>query len=304
MVKDVLVANPQSAKSEEVMTELDNRINPLPEYMLDEIEEGRYILGEKEIMEAAKSQYRHQQGIYINMLKAYYKNDAENIAYSDSLINLLNTINTPDAKYELVLEYLYRKEYNLASSVLNDIPGEFELSNMQQDVHQEYLSIYPIIEDMHMNGISVFGLDSTQYSTLDSLSVDIQSLPGAYARNILLFSNMGNYEEPYILPDTSLKNLVYFEEKTEYSNISAPKFKLYPNPSSEYVAVEYNLENEGCDGYITFTNNHGQEMQKIHVSAQKHSLIISTRDYPGGTYFVSLSCNEQHLETKKLIILH
>ena len=40
MIRDILVANPQSAKTPNVINYLDTKIDPLPDYMIDEIMQG------------------------------------------------------------------------------------------------------------------------------------------------------------------------------------------------------------------------------------------------------------------------
>jgi len=59
MIRDIMVANPQSAKSQGVINALNNRWDPMPEYMMDEIMAGKDSLGNKEIMEAHVNGYRH-----------------------------------------------------------------------------------------------------------------------------------------------------------------------------------------------------------------------------------------------------
>ncbi|MFW5751962.1 MAG: hypothetical protein ACOCW8_01345, partial [bacterium] len=55
MIRDVLVENPQAAKSEVVEQTLDERIDQLPAYMRWQIRNGLFQLGEKEAMEMHKS---------------------------------------------------------------------------------------------------------------------------------------------------------------------------------------------------------------------------------------------------------
>ena len=52
MIRDVLVANPQSAKSVEMMNMLDMRLYPMPQYMKDEILQGKNILSAKDQIES------------------------------------------------------------------------------------------------------------------------------------------------------------------------------------------------------------------------------------------------------------
>jgi hypothetical protein len=301
MVKEILVANPQAAKSEEVMTELDNRMNPLPDYMVSEIEQGKDTLGDKELMEASKSHYLHNRAMHMNMLKSIYKWDTLGLSYSDSLIALLSNENKVEAKYELAFEYIINGEYATASTVLNNIPNQFTLDDDQINTHQQYIAFMPIAIDLYQNNKSVMELDSTQFQLLDSLATDIYSFPSAFARNIMFFTGKLAYEEPYILPDTSLKAEALEKPYMAKENLP-PKFKIYPNPAGNYLVIEYNLEMEGCDGIVLFRDNMGKTVKAVNVSSDKYSMVISTSEIISGVYYVSLLCDEQLLATEKLII--
>ncbi|NQT76101.1 MAG: T9SS type A sorting domain-containing protein [Bacteroidetes bacterium] len=301
MVKEILVANPQSAKSEEVMSELENRINPLPDYMISEIEAGQDTLGNKELMEADKYHFKHQRAINMNMLKSIYKFGTNGTVYSDSLVSLLEDENNVEAKYELIFEYIRRGEYSTASTLATNIPNLIVLSDKQLATHQKYDSLTPIIIDVYQNYKSVFELDSNQINILVGLVEDTNSIPGIYARNILIFTDNYNYTEPYILPDTSLKS--EFIEKLPGSNsYDYPQFKLYPNPAGNYVNIEYNLEEKDCDSFVRITDNLGKTVKTITVSFKKNSVVVSTNDLNNGIYYVSLICNERNQITEKLII--
>lgn len=55
MITDILVANPQSAKSDRVMQEVYNRNNPLTNHQLNMINQGWFIQGAKEKLESKLS---------------------------------------------------------------------------------------------------------------------------------------------------------------------------------------------------------------------------------------------------------
>jgi hypothetical protein len=303
MVKDVLVANPQSAKSDKVMEELDNRMNPLPEYMVTEIEAGKDILGDKELMEASKSYFKHQRAINLNLLKQFYIFDTLETANSDSLVALLQNENTIAAKYELTFEYVRRGEYSLANAELSSIPNQFVLSDERYNTHQQYVNIMPVITDIHQNNKSVFDLDSLQIALLDSIAIDSNCKPGIYARNMLVYAGVMEYTEPYLLPDSSLK-AISSVDKLVGKRSMPPRFKVYPNPASGYIAIEYNIQQQGCDGHILLRDNLGKIVKTIPVSSNKHSFIIPTTGLSNGVYYLSLQCNNNHIATEKIAIQH
>jgi hypothetical protein len=55
MIRDVLVANPHSAKSDELINMLEYRTVPMPDYMMEQILAGEDTVSEKEVLEAKKA---------------------------------------------------------------------------------------------------------------------------------------------------------------------------------------------------------------------------------------------------------
>jgi hypothetical protein len=87
MIRDIMVANPQTAKSNELMDKLDERWNPLPEYMKAQILQGKSIVSIKEQLESELSAYKLQRAKAFNGLVRWFMNDTLNpVASSDSLV--------------------------------------------------------------------------------------------------------------------------------------------------------------------------------------------------------------------------
>jgi len=77
MVRDVLVANPQSAKSQEVLTKLDERAEPMPDYMMDQIMAGAEVAGTKETLELELSGHITERSEAYQNLYMHYKTQSE-----------------------------------------------------------------------------------------------------------------------------------------------------------------------------------------------------------------------------------
>jgi len=303
MVKEILVANPQSAKSGTVMTELDNRMNPLPDYMVNEIEQGELFLGEKENLESDKSSYLHRKSINKNKLFKLYREDYNGSTLRDSLIIYLSNEYNIRSKYELAFEYILKNDYTSGTSTISDIPVQFILDDVQYDLYQKYSGYYNLLNSLHQSNGSVVDLDASQITYLNTLMLDIYSEPGAYARNALLFNDLITYEEPYILPENTLK---IDEPGDDYSTekISLPPaFRLYPNPAKDYLTIEYNLEASSCNGYLEFWDLNGRLKCMLSLSSDKHSEIISTKDLNTGLYLCKLICNGEIIGSEKISIV-
>lgn len=303
MVKEVLVANPQSAKSDTVMLELDNRMNPLPDYMITEIEQGELILGDKENLESEKSYYLHRKSINKNKLIKLYREDYNGSTLRDSLISYLSNENNVRSKYELAFEYLLKDEYTSGSITISNIPIQFTLNNAQNILYQKYNGYYSLLYSLYQSNGSVLDLDANQIAYLSTLSPDIYSEPGAYARNALLFNNLITYEEPYILPENTLKFEDFGEDSFDDNTSKAPEFKIYPNPAKDYITLEYNLAENSCNGYLEFWDLQGRFIYRILLSSEKHSKIISTKDLNTGLYLCKLVCNGEIIGSERISIV-
>jgi hypothetical protein len=75
LIRDVLVANPQAAKNVEVLDLVENRMNPMPQYMKDQILNGQTTIGSKEVLEAERQQSKTNYNIALSMLVAEYSNE-------------------------------------------------------------------------------------------------------------------------------------------------------------------------------------------------------------------------------------
>ena len=88
MIRDVIAANPQSAKSDEVLNTLDSRFEPMPDYMMAQIMEGKKYLGAKEILEAKSRSWQQIRSKAKADLMREFLLDTNIVSPIDSLIVL------------------------------------------------------------------------------------------------------------------------------------------------------------------------------------------------------------------------
>ena len=76
----------------------------------------------------------------------------------------------------------------------------------------------------------------------------------------------------------------------------------FPNPSSDFSIIPYELPDGSNEGQIQLMNMQGKLIHTFRVDRNFNQLRINTAQYPKGTYLYKLLANDYSSNTKKLII--
>ncbi len=302
MIRDVMVANPKSAKSDILIDKLNERINPVPEYMKAQILQGRSILSLREETEADLSDYKDKETRILNKIISYYRNDTINpIASADSILKMYQSEDKLWAKYALAFEYLDRDDSINVISTLDTIYLNFELNEKQLVAHEDYEDYFEIITGVKSEGKSIYQSDSADiaglYEIYDNSNKDIKEK----VRNLLVAIDTLTYNEPYIFMDFTKLS----EANEEYNyllNFEGPDLlRVFPNPASNYIIVDYQLEMQ-TKGLIKISDISGNMIYRIKVSNIECQIVVDTRDWKPGVYIISLIKNDIGIESEKVSI--
>jgi hypothetical protein len=249
MIKEIMVANPQSAKSDKVLHALENRENELPDYMMDEILAGKDSIAHKEMLESDLSFWNLQKQVAMNQLINYYNKELV-VSGHDSIISLLEEADNLQDKYRLILAFLEKEDTISSNNILESIPDQYDLTTSQIVIHQHWAEFTEFINQIIQDSLTINELDSLQLESLLELS-SFEDQPGSLARNYLDYLGFAEISPYYLLPENQLKS---DHEKTppikNSSYYTDPFVKIYPNPAKNYLIVEYNLGNEFSNGTL------------------------------------------------------
>jgi hypothetical protein len=295
MIRDVMVANPQSAKSEELLKKLDERTNPVPEYMLGQILQGRNLVSTYEDLQSKLAFYSQQKAYLNKQLVRFYLNDTINPAALDSLIALYSTDNSLQSKYSLAFLLM---EQGTGLSVLNAIPQQFTLSAEEIVAHQKMVDYYNLLTEV-ASGVP----DSLQTEALYAIESTENGSASVYARNMLLALDAIEYNEPIILPD-----MLKSSEAIEYEKLlnTAKEFKyleVIPNPAKDYVIISWNLDKEPMAAKVSISGSLGNPVQEFSVTGIQDQKVLDTRSLKPGVYIATLYVNNRQLESVKFTII-
>lgn len=89
--------------------------------------------------------------------------------------------------------------------------------------------------------------------------------------------------EVYNLPGSSSNVNIQHENETSFIRHS------YPNPSSNFITIPYNLEHANVTGILNIYNSNGQVIESFNIDNYFDSILVDLSKYSPGTYFYSVS---------------
>lgn len=300
MTRDIMVANPQSAKKMDVMDELYNRTDPIPNDLMTEIENGKNIVDQKELLEAEKSELLLDISLHLNNIIHAYRTNSDSMR--DNLDSLFSSENNLYLKYEYIFSLLVQKDTIRAQHVYDSIPVLFELSGLQQTNYQnmgDYLNIY---KKSIINNIQ---WDTTSNMELRNICNLEKGQSSVFARNMLLMHDTFSYNEPILLPLIQEKSSKLINNEPYNKNkLMVEDLFCYPNPAREYVIVGYEFAKDFSNsGHLKLYTINGKLVLTKVLNKSKDQVLIDLRDIDSGEYILKMISSGKVKNTNKLIIV-
>ncbi|MFK7798458.1 MAG: hypothetical protein AB8E82_13480, partial [Aureispira sp.] len=237
-----------------------------------------------------------QVAYYANEVVFYYKNDTTNANW-DSLTVWLGKIPGLMAQYDLVEHYWKQGLYNQAFNQLDYIQDNYELVEVVYDNHRAYRSLKNILQTAYEENRNEALLDQEEVDQLRAIADNNYGFAAVYAANIVNFFYNYEYEYSPTLPTALQEKRKLLEEKTLTSNLV-----IYPNPSHTWAEVAYQLPEGQEEGLLKIISTNGQMMQEIPIYEPNGKLVLSTKKWVTGIYFVALCSEDELIEQTTLVV--
>lgn len=293
MLRDIMVANPHSAKSETLLQELDMRIEPMPEYMKDEILEGVFVLSAKELMEAKRDLDLQFYNYGFNRLLSASLTDTTPVPV-DTIMALLAADGSARSRLQQAWVLLEAGDTTNAANRMASLPNEISLSGIDVTEHEEQMAFMqwliqnPVIEE----------------EATDALTDFIQSPSNAVssaARSIMVAHNLLEYEESYLVPDLT-KSAEVKKHKAQAFSKSNEFIRIYPNPGKDFITLEYSLlDTFNSYSYEVF-DQAGKIVKNGSLGKSVDQTIIDTRDLTSGNYYITLISGSKNVASARFVI--
>lgn len=303
ILTEVLVANPQSAKSNKVMEAVDERDTLLTQNQYDQVMAGKLIAGAKEKLESRlTAAWSNRAFAMKNLVMAWHEDSLVNA--KDSIINLLENEEKVQAKYALVDEYLSIHDTISATSAYNAIDTDFDLNNEEYDNWLDYEDWLDYRLEQVNGGKGITEPDSLQLVSLYQLYNDSDNQLKATLRNLLRFADTLSYNEPYLTVDTSMKT-GNVRLRPSGSSKTHNELLIYPNPARNYFIIDFSGLNVDDDIVIVEVYSiDGKPLKELIINYASGFKVIDTRMWKSGSYVIALKGSGKIIGSKTMLVSH
>lgn len=284
---DILSANPDELDKDTLLSYLEQKENPLPEYMLEILRQFTNGVTYKTILrEDMAYYYTAKTQAAQDIIRSILNDSAFHVA---DYRNWLDNLGGLEADKKILASYLYENDTTSALQILDLIPGIYYLEGQELDDFNEYKELLEMQIAWNTEGKSLLQLDSLDFEILESYASNGTSPAGNMARNILEYANYQHYCN--CLESTDSSN---YKSSWHYYGLNKIKqnglfVSVEPNPAKTWVAFNYKLPNELSSGMLTISDISGKLIYQLTISGKAGQKVLNCDYMEPGVYYFTLS---------------
>jgi hypothetical protein len=306
MIRDVMVANPHNAKNEELMTKIEERSDPMPEYMKAQILQGRSLVSAFEDLQSKYAFYKQKRKeIYTQLVETYLNDTLNPESALDSLESLLASEHDLSAKYQQAALNVEQGAWGTGLDLINDIPIQFNMTEEELTENEQMEELYSMMAQLATEGKTMMDVSSAQLDELAAMEATETGTSSVYSRNILIDLDAMDYEEPILLPDAFKSAEVQQEQEVLAKALAEHHYlKVFPNPAGDYLIIEHNLEMENKNAFVEISNVKGETIRQVQLTGKHNQLMVDIKGIEPGVYIVTLFNDKKEVESVKFTKLN
>jgi|GEM_PF-3479693 len=286
MLRDVLTANPQAGKSEEVMTGLSERTQQLPEYMVWQVEESSQGISPIEKLRADISTLAtERQQMADALTDQWLLTDGEPVQM-DSAIALLAAKDDEAALYRLAL--MAAEEGDAVNAAAHANRRSEKLGEQNSDRFSELAAF---LAQMSADGRNIGQLTEGELALVTDLAAS-EDVSGNHAKAILQHLGQTTIELP-VLPVPPLPQLRRYMPSFE----GASTLNVFPNPGRDHITVDYSFAEPEGNNLFEVIDAQGRTLLQKPLKHQRDQMIIDIRALSAGSYIYRLSQNGNTMQS-------
>ena len=295
---EILAANPDELDKYELIDYLRTKEQPLPEYMIEILQQLTGTVTYKTILKRQMAKYFAK--------KTDAANDIIRSTLSDTIMNSqlyrewLDNLGGIEADKQIIASYFSENDFNQMQALLNIIPSLYNLEESDLLAYNEYKSLIEMQMEWKQQGKSIFNLDSTDITILQEHAENSVGTAKSIARNILSYYYETNYCDCLITDSLNMKK-GWAEDEDVLLNYFGPNITIKPNPAHNWTTFNYKLLDDLSEGIIEISSSTGMVIKLYNVKGKQGQIIWDTRSVKPGIYLITIKSKGTSQSVKAVV---
>lgn len=285
---EILAANPDELKKEELLKYLEDKENPLPGYMIDILRQVAEGTTYKTVLEQRMAHYNQvKTRAAYDMIRSYVN---DSILDLNGLRNWLDNIGGVRADEQIIATFMQEENYSDAFALANMMPQFYDYDQLALTEHNYYMDILNLNIKLKQEKRTILELTTAEVDNLKLIAENSRGTAGSQAKGIL--------ETNYGFHFCDCLNTLGTEgfksgnvNGASYEEVYGAELSVNPNPAREWTAFNYTLPDNVSEGVIKISDISGKVIDSFFVSGLQGQKIWDTRNIQSGVYFYIFTAN-------------
>lgn len=296
---EILSANPDELRKEDLIAYLEQKENPLPEYMIDILKQMALGMTYKTALEEELIKYNRLRVHAANdMLRSFYNEPETNY---EEIRNWLDNLGGISADRQIINTFVQENNYSAALNLANLMPILYNYTNEQLMEHQDYLYLINLQSTLQNENRFINNLTPAELSNVNSISLSNEDIAGTMANGILELmydQYIGNC--PDVNDTTTFKNKGI--DKTLFGKAMGIAISNYPNPANQWTEFEYRMSDNNSLAEISIFDSRSIKIDQFIVKGSFGKMTYNTLNLNPGIYFYKFTTGSSILSGKFIVI--
>lgn len=297
---EILSANPDELKKDTLISYLENKDNPMPQYMIDLLREMANGSTARTALESQMAKSEREYLIAAGDIVRSNLNSEE--SDHEQLRTWLANMNDMLSDRLIVASYIQEGDFENAVALAEILPYVYDLQGSELVEHNDYMTLVRLYETLEESGRSI-----KELSEEETLMVEEIAENGNGNSQMMAYSILSQDDETMTLratcptlPSATNSSRGKVDVQSDIAEAMGLSVNLAPNPASSWSEIEYTLPADYNKAELVITNALGINVIKEELVGNYGRTTINLEKLSSGVYTYFVRCGE-YVKTGKLI---
>jgi len=283
---DILAANPDELKKEELMKYLEEKENPLPDYMLNILKQVAEGTSYRTVLELQMSRHSHDRAQAANdIIRSILNADELDM---DQLRLWLTNLGGLEAEKQFIATYVHQGDYSTALALAETLPVAYKLQDAQLLDHNQYMSLLQLQQNLKNSGRTMNQLTTAEQQQLTEIAESETASSSAMAKSVLELFYGAGFERCLPIDDEASYKSSAAADLNRLAGHYGMSISAKPNPAGDWAAFDYTLPEGTETALLEITDAAGKTIATYTLQGRMGQQLTDTRQWPAGQYVYTL----------------